>query len=453
MKKIGVLMIAAATIFAGCDKEEENGSSNPVLSVDKTTVEAAYTAGSYPVAVTSNTAWTAAVSAGATWCTVSPATGTNDGTVTVNVAAQPELEQRIATVIFTAGTLTCAVAVTQAGTPPVLEVDETPIEAAYTAGSYSIAVTSNTAWTAAVSAGATWCTVSPATGTNDGTVAVNVLAQPEPAPRAATITIAAGALVREVAVTQAGAPPVLEVDETPIEAAYTAGSYSIAVTSNTAWTAAVSAGATWCTVSPATGTNDGTVAVNVLEQPEPAPRAATITIAAGALVREVAVTQAAPPAQPPASAASTQTWTYGTQTWSDRLVATPANCSSTATLGMSSSDMLYKISDGRYFYTWKCVDDNKATLCPSPWRVPVADDFTALINWLTETGEKEARLIADWGTGGYAMTNKISAATSYGSYWSATGGGSSANYLVYFTTYLKVDTGYKYFGYQVRCVQ
>jgi hypothetical protein len=138
---------------------------------------------------------------------VSPASGTGNGTVTVNVAAQPVAEQRAATVTFTAGTLIKTIAVAQAGAPAALDVEPSTITAAYTAGTYSVAVTSNTTWTAAVSAGATWCAVSPASGTGNGTLTVNVTEEnPLAEPRAATVTIAAGTLDKQVAVAQAAYP-------------------------------------------------------------------------------------------------------------------------------------------------------------------------------------------------------------------------------------------------------
>jgi hypothetical protein len=108
MKKIFTLMIAAA-VFASCGKDDPA----PTLEVDNTTIDAAGTVGSYPIAVTSNTAWTAAVNTAATWCTVSPASGTNNGTVTVNVAENPTVNARAATVTVAAGALTRTVAVTQ----------------------------------------------------------------------------------------------------------------------------------------------------------------------------------------------------------------------------------------------------------------------------------------------------------------------------------------------------
>jgi hypothetical protein len=204
-------MVAAAMVFAGCSKDNGNNDDNgkgAALSIDKTAISAAHTAGTYSVAVTSNTAWTVAVTpAEATWCNAAPASGEGDKTVTVNVGANPASAQRAATITFTAGTLTRAVAVTQAGAPPALTTDISSIDAPAAAGSYAVAVTSNATWSATVNAGATWCTISSASATGNGTVTVNVTENPIPVTRSATVTVTAGTLNRQVVVTQEPAVP------------------------------------------------------------------------------------------------------------------------------------------------------------------------------------------------------------------------------------------------------
>ncbi|MDR3236269.1 MAG: SUMF1/EgtB/PvdO family nonheme iron enzyme [Prevotellaceae bacterium] len=82
------------------------------LTVDKTTIVATIVAGTYTVAVTSNVAWTAA--SDAAWCTVTPASGSGNDTVTVTVNGNPGATARNATVTIAGGTLSQQVAVTQA---------------------------------------------------------------------------------------------------------------------------------------------------------------------------------------------------------------------------------------------------------------------------------------------------------------------------------------------------
>jgi uncharacterized protein (TIGR02145 family) len=78
--------------------------------------------------------------------------------------------------------------------------------------------------------------------------------------------------------------------------------------------------------------------------------------------------------------ASTQTWTFGSQTWTDRVETTALPCSvSTADISeMSYSAPEYKAIDGRYYYNFSCVINNSEAMCPSPWRVPTKDDLDLL---------------------------------------------------------------------------
>jgi hypothetical protein len=75
---------------------------------------------------------------------------------------------------------------------------------ASTAGSTSFTVTSNTSWNAASDQG--WCTVTPS-GTGNGTIIANYLANGTSTPRLASITVSAtGPTPVLVTVTQAGTP-------------------------------------------------------------------------------------------------------------------------------------------------------------------------------------------------------------------------------------------------------
>jgi hypothetical protein len=93
----------------------------PALSVSADNIPATVEAGAYPVNVTCNVAWTVTVSDNAEWCTPSPASGTGDGSFTVNITENATTITRSATVTVTAGTLNEAISVTQdaaVATPP-----------------------------------------------------------------------------------------------------------------------------------------------------------------------------------------------------------------------------------------------------------------------------------------------------------------------------------------------
>jgi hypothetical protein len=183
----------------------------------------------------------------------------------------------------------------------------------------------------------------PASATGNGAVVVKVAENPMALNRAATVTLTSGTLTRTVAVTQAAGDATLSVEPEEIPAVRTAGSYSITVTSNTAWTATVNTAATWCTLTDASATGNGTVTVNVAKNPTLDARAATVTLTpiSGAPTRTVAVTQGAVPAKLCAQCC----WDGTAATWVNCYVTTNAypfdNNTTNTTVGWSGNGDKY----------------------------------------------------------------------------------------------------------------
>jgi hypothetical protein len=339
---------------------------------------------------------------------------------------------------------------------PSLEVSPGSIPADYAADTYVITVTSNTAW--AVSSSASWSTPSPLSGNNNGAVTVTVTENTEVTERSATVTFTAGTLTRTVAVTQAGATPVLTVSTDAINDVPAAGNeYSITVTSNTAW--AVSSNAAWSTPSPLSGSNNGAVTVTIAENTEVTERSATVTFTAGTLTATVTVTQAgvsAPPSSDtPPHAVSAQTWTFegSDLVWSDRIQM--AGCDD----GRLTTDNTIADCRNNTYYNWPYVNSNKNELCPSPWRVPTKDDLDALTGVVTSA----VTFVNAWGGGGfydYASEGGSPLSESGGFFWSATEHSSNSNnaYHYYYTTawgddFIAVQSTSKLYGMPVRCVK
>jgi hypothetical protein len=330
-----------------------------------------------------------------------------------------------------------------------LSIDKTTIDAAYTAGTYPLQVTATQAWSAEVNAGATWCTLSPNSYAGSRAVTVSVTENPTAGvQRAATITFTSGTLTRSVGVTQAAIAPVLTATPTALDATAVAASYSIGVTSNTDWTATVSAGATWCTLAGTPGNGDGTVTVNVAANAATVTRTATVTLAAGTLTRSVGVTQQRNTAPP--YAASPNTWVFGDQTWSDAIQIPDCNKSSFTNSYTDPHCRSYTSGENTwYYYNWAFVNQNAATLCPAPWRVPSQSDFITLVS-----NTNYSTLISDWGYGGSAAGSSLAYVSLYAFFWSSTAGnGLYAYYVVYSGGHLEPYSGNKDNGFQVRCVK
>jgi hypothetical protein len=440
MKKILFLSIAALLLAGGCGQKEDNGetpetpetpgtSGNAQLSATPATIQATVAAGTYTLNVTSVQAWSAEVNAAATWCAISPNFYAGNYATKVNVLENPLALQRAATITFTSGMLTCKATVAQAAAAATLSVDKWEIPASVAAGSYTIAVTSNAAWTATVNSGATWCSVAAASGTGNGTLTVNVAANPTTAPRAATVTITAGTATGKVTVTQEALT--LSVNKTGIPANATANSYTFTVTSNSTWMASVNSGATWCTVSPASATGNGTVTVTAAENTAETARTATVTVTAGTLSKNVTVSQAGKPdTPPPPHAASTKTWTFGNQIWSDAIRIPECNKTSfTASSDVPHCRSYTYNTITHYYYNWAYMNTNKNIMCPAPWRVPTRYYFDDLI---ASTSAEE--LFTKWGPTGlfwYESTwhQVYFSQAEYACLWTISGANSTSSFM------------------------
>lgn len=84
------------------------------LTVSPSNQNVTAAAGSTAFSVSSNVSWTASTTA--TWITLSPASGTNNGTVTATYTANGTTSSRVGTITITGGGFTQNVTVTQAGT-------------------------------------------------------------------------------------------------------------------------------------------------------------------------------------------------------------------------------------------------------------------------------------------------------------------------------------------------
>jgi hypothetical protein len=156
----------------------------------------------------------------------------------------------------------------------------------------------------------------------------------------------------------------------------------------------------------------------------------------------------------PRYAASTRTWTFGNQTWSDAIHIPECNKSS-FTRDYDNPQCRSYTEDGKtwYYYNWAYVNQKAAVLCPSPWRVPTVEDSETLVsNTIYNT------LSGEWGYGGYAHSTLVSNTGSHAYYWSSTVDSSNTSYAytLYFATnghvYWDLEHN-KRCGFQVRCVK
>jgi uncharacterized protein YjdB len=278
----------------------------PALSISLSSLEFVGAGEEKTFTITSNTAWT--VGSGDSWLTITPASGSNNGTVTVTAAANTATAPRTAIITVSAtGVEQKIISVTQVATgenpPPTptltLSVSASSIGFTGAGEQKTFTVTSNTDWT--VASDAAWLTVSPASGSNNGTVAVTAAANTATTARTAIITVSAtGVEQKIISVTQAAAgdnpppapTPTLSVSSTSLGFSAAGEEKTFTITSNTAW--AVASNAAWLTVSPASGSDNGTITVTAAANTATTARTGIVTVSGtGVEAKTITVTQAA----------------------------------------------------------------------------------------------------------------------------------------------------------------
>jgi hypothetical protein len=189
-----------------------------------------------------------------------------------------------------------------------------------------------------------------------------------------------------------------------------------------------------------TGTYNYSVTASNAQGCTSAPSAGTITVR---------------PLTTPPCAASTQTWSIGSQTWSDRIVCAPSECASTSTF---SNDYFTTVAqymahtNGRYYYNWPCAKAASHTLCPEPWRVPLLTDFNTLL-----ANTNSEYMSSNWGYGGAIIPSGLISSDTVGEYWSTSECEEWGEYggcvFRYGATFTAISMYYSSIGEQIRCVK
>jgi DNA-binding protein YbaB len=157
------------------------------LSVTPESVDAAAEGETKKLAVTSNSDWTA--TSDQAWAAVSPASGSNNGEITVAVEANDSIE-RTAVITVKAADKIVTIPVKQAAkdTGVVLSVTPDSVSVAAAGETKILTVTSNSNWTA--ESDQTWAAVSPTDSLNNAEITVIVAAN-DSTERTAVITVRA----------------------------------------------------------------------------------------------------------------------------------------------------------------------------------------------------------------------------------------------------------------------
>ena len=251
-------------------------------------------------------------STNASWLTLSPASGTGNGSVTISpVSGSLSVGTHTGMITVNAPgaqpvSVPVTFAVTPAPVPPAIGVNTTSLSfnAQHGGGNNPAPQTlhiSNTGggtltWTARDNAG--WLTVSPASGTGNGTMTITpVLGSLSPGTHTGMITLSApGAQPVSVPIIFAVTPAPASITLSPSSLTYTGlsggsdpANQSVTVTANSNWTASVNA--PWLKLSTTAGSGNGTIVASVdLENVSTKTNTATISVTSGSTTRTVGVT-------------------------------------------------------------------------------------------------------------------------------------------------------------------
>ena len=276
-----------------------------MLSLGETSFEIGYAGGKISTEVYTNVEYTVTIdSDGQSWIAKDD-TGT-PSLLSFSVSENPEFTYRstLIKVESTDGVHEESIYVKQTGKPLTLSVSETSVTMPSAKSETEITIETNGTYWRATSDQTSWCRVSPSSGTSSGTLTIRTVSDnTEYEPRTATVTIRAQANgddgqlfeTRTVTVIQEAAAS-LYISAENIETEAEASVHHVEISSNAVWTA--SSDASWCTVSPSSGQQDGTLTLSLSRNDTDDVRTATVTVTAGPadkpLTRTITVKQYPP---------------------------------------------------------------------------------------------------------------------------------------------------------------
>ena len=270
--KIILAVLAPYLIYVGCVKIADE-KIQITLDVSKTSIDFEYVGAEASFSVNSNYKWT--VSKDASWINVSPLNGLNDGTVTVIAESNPNTTPRSATITVSNGIPEVSaqtINVTQEALPSDLKLSTSTLNFINSGEQKTFSITSNISWSVSSDA-SSWLTLSQTSGSNNATVTVTATAAAS--QRTAKITVSGGGITQTIDVTQEGTS--FSVSASSMSFISSGEQKSFVISSNTSWTVSSNA-SSWLTISPTSGSNNGTITVTASSNTSTSEKTAAITV-------------------------------------------------------------------------------------------------------------------------------------------------------------------------------
>jgi hypothetical protein len=246
------------------------------ISLSSSAVSFPSSGGTKSVEITSNTNWTASESL--SYLSVSPASGTNNGSISINCDPNTSTVARTGTITISGpGATSKSITVTQAGLSPVLDVSPSELTFQDTGGVEFISIESNTTWNLAENL--TFLSLSGTTGSNSKMVAVFCQPNNSTLKRTGTITLSGtGVPTKTINITQNAAAPQLSVSPKELIFDQSGGNQSLSISSNTSWT--IIENLSYLSVNQSSGSNNVNVTVSCQSNTSSTARSGIIKVAA-----------------------------------------------------------------------------------------------------------------------------------------------------------------------------
>ncbi|MEA5426844.1 BACON domain-containing protein [Arcicella lustrica] len=281
------------------------------LSLSQSSWSPSASSNSTSVSINSNVSWTA--SSNQIWLTVSPTSGSNNGTLTLTATANTDTYARTGTITVTGGGISQSVAVTQAGTTASTCPADEVVVGNQGGGevvikhfdNYYILCTKSVSGsvTRYVPRGKnywTWSGFTKNSNVDQYYSCINVndsdwwgLANPLPSGYVPTGWLSStfnDADGNPVFYFYKNTTNTLSLSLSTWSTVAASGSTTVNVSSNVSWTA--SSNQIWLTVSPTSGSNNGTLTLTATANTATSARTGTITVTGGGFSQTVTVTQA-----------------------------------------------------------------------------------------------------------------------------------------------------------------
>ena len=253
------------------------------LSVSNASISFPASGGSQNVDITSNTTWTATESL--TYLSVSPASGTNNGSVTIKCDPNTSTVARTGSITISGiGAASKSITFTQAGLAPVLNVTPDSLVFQDTGGTQQISIESNMTWT--LSESLTFVSLSATSGSNNRII--DVICQPNTSAvkRTGTITLSGtGVSPKTIRISQNAAAPALSVSPKELAFDQSGGNKTLSISSNTSWSIIESL--SYVSVNQTTGTNNANITVTCQSNSATVSRSGIVKIASPGLDTQI----------------------------------------------------------------------------------------------------------------------------------------------------------------------